>query len=40
MSERYYLLAAIERCETRARIVRVNLDRSILVPENPSSERT
>jgi len=33
-------LAAIERCETRARIARGDLDRSILVPGNPSSERT
>jgi hypothetical protein len=40
MSERDYLLAAIERCETRARIARGNLDRFTLVPGNPSSERT
>ena len=32
MSERDYLLAAIERCETRARIARGNLDRFTLVP--------
>jgi hypothetical protein len=40
MSERDYLLAAIERCDTRARIARGNLDRFTLVPGNPSSERT
>jgi hypothetical protein len=35
MSERDYLLAAIERCETRARIARGNLDRFTLVLGNP-----
>ena len=40
MSERDYLLAAIERCGKRAKIAKGNLDRFTLMPGDVSSERT
>jgi hypothetical protein len=40
MSERDYLLAAIERCGKRAKIAKSNLDRFTQVPGDASSERT
>ena len=40
MSERDYLLAAIERCGKRAKIAKGNLDRFTLMPGDASSERT
>jgi len=40
MSERDYLLAAIERCRKRAKIAKGNFDRFTLMPGNASSERT
>jgi hypothetical protein len=40
MSERDYLLTAIERCGKRAKIAKGNLDRFTLMPGDASSERT
>ena len=40
MSERDYLLAAIERCGKRAKIAKGNLDRFTLMLGDASSERT
>jgi hypothetical protein len=40
MSERDYLLAAIERCGKRAKIAKGNLDRFTQMPGDSSSERT
>jgi hypothetical protein len=40
MSERDYFLAAIERCDARAKIAQGNLGRFTLIPSDASSERT